>query len=56
MFNLKTVYPPTNTGGGGGIIMLLINKRTSGPVNAHLISGPSKSTKHTNPGKNKVKK
>ena len=25
--------------------------RTIGPVNAHLISGPSKSTKHTKPGK-----
>ena len=33
-----------------------INQRTNGPVNAHLISGPSKSTKHTKPGKNKVNK
>ena len=24
---------------------------TNGPVNAHLISGPTKSTKHTKPGK-----
>ena len=29
---------------------------TNGPGNAHLISGPSKSTKHTKPEKNKVKK
>ena len=27
------------------------NQRTIGPVNAHLIYGPSKSTKHTKPGK-----
>ena len=33
-----------------------LNQRTNGPVNAHLISGPSISTKHTKPGKNKVKK
>ena len=26
------------------------NKRTNGPVSAHLISGPSISTKHTKPG------
>ena len=26
------------------------NQRTNGPVNAHLISGPSKSTKQTKPG------
>ena len=26
------------------------NQRTNGPVNAHLISGPSISTKHTKPG------
>ena len=33
------------------------NQMTNGPVNAHLISGPCKSTKHTKPGKkNKVKK
>ena len=25
------------------------NQRTNGPVNAHLISGPSISTKHTKP-------
>ena len=31
-----------------------INQRTNGPVNAHLISGPSKSPKHTKPEKNKV--
>ena len=29
----------------------IINQRTNGPVNAHLISGPSKSTKQTKPGK-----
>ena len=36
--NVKTVYPPTNTVCGG------YNKdqRTNGPVNAHLISWPSK--------------
>ena len=28
------------------------NKRTNGPVNAHLISGPSINTKHTIPDKN----
>ena len=28
------------------------NQRTNGPVNAHLISGPSKSTKLTKPGHN----
>ena len=27
-----------------------INQRTNGPVNAHLISWPSKSTKQTKPG------
>ena len=32
------------------------NQRTNGLVNAHLIFGPSISTKHTKPGKNKVKK
>ena len=26
------------------------NQRTNGPVNAHLISGPCISTKHTKPG------
>ena len=26
----------------------ILNQRTNGPVNAHLISGPSISTKHTN--------
>ena len=26
------------------------SKTTNGPVNAHLISGPSISTKHTKPG------
>ena len=26
------------------------NQKTNGPVNAHLISGPSISTKHTKPG------
>ena len=31
------------------------NQRTNGPVNAHLISGPSKSTKQTKPG-NKYEK
>ena len=30
----------------------MLDQRTNGPVNAHLISGPSKSTKHTKPGKN----
>ena len=33
-----------------------INQRTNGPVNAHLISGPSISIKDTKPGKYKVKK
>ena len=33
----------------------LKNQRTNGPVNAHLISGPSKSTKQTKPG-NKYEK
>ena len=28
-----------------------LNQRTNGPVNAHLISWPGKSTKHTKPGK-----
>ena len=28
-----------------------LNQRTNGPVNAHLISGPSNSPKHTKPGK-----
>ena len=33
------------------------NQRTNGPVNAHLISGPIISTKHTKPeNKNKAKK
>ena len=32
------------------------NQTTNRPVNAHLISLPSISTKHTKPGKNKVKK
>ena len=33
------------------------NQRPNGPVNAHPISGPSKSTKHTKPEENnKVKK
>ena len=32
------------------------NQRTNCPVNAHLISGPRISTKHTKPGKKKVKK
>ena len=32
------------------------DQRTYGPVNAHVISGPRISTKHTKPGKNKVKK
>ena len=32
-----------------------INQRTNGPVNAHLISGPSKSKKQTKPG-NKYEK
>ena len=26
------------------------NQRNNGPVNAHLISGPSINTKHTKPG------
>ena len=32
------------------------NQRTNGPVNAHLISWPSKSQKNTKPGKYMVKK
>ena len=32
------------------------NQRTNGPVDAHLISGPSISAKHPKPGKNKVMK
>ena len=32
------------------------NQRTNGPVNAHLISRPSKAQKHTKPGKYMVKK
>ena len=32
------------------------NQRTNGPVNAHLISWPSKAQKHTKPGKYMVKK
>ena len=28
------------------------NKRTNGPVNAHLISGPGLNTKHTIPDEN----
>ena len=35
--NVKTVYPPTNTVWGG-----YNNQRTNDPVNAHLISWPSK--------------
>ena len=40
----------------GSIFVKMFNQRTNGPVNAHLISGPCISTKHTKPGKNKVKK
>ena len=29
--------------------MTFYNQMTNGPVNADLISGPSKSSKHTNP-------
>ena len=32
------------------------NQRTYGPLNAHLLSGPRKSTKHKKPRKNKIKK
>ena len=32
------------------IFLTALNQRTNGPVNAHLISGPSISTKHTKPG------
>ena len=32
------------------------NQRTNGPVNAHLISGPRISTKHTKPGKKQGQK
>ena len=35
--NVKTVCPPTNT-----VCVGYKNQRTSGPVNAHLISWPSK--------------
>ena len=31
--------------------VIIGNQRTNGPVNAHLISGPSKSTKQTKPGR-----
>ena len=48
--NVKTVYPPTNTVCGGIKIHVYVvkysmckqNQRTNGPVNAHLISWPSK--------------
>ena len=40
-YNLKTVYPPTNT------VCDRYNQRTNGPANAHLISGPSISINHT---------
>ena len=30
----------------------MLNQRTNGPVNAHQISGPSKSTKQTKRGNN----
>ena len=38
--------------------VIKLNQRTNGPVNAHLIAGPSISTKHTKSGekKNEVKK
>ena len=47
--------------GGGGEINCdtgsgFLNQKTNDPVNAHLISGPRKSTTHTKPRKNKVKK
>ena len=35
---------------------VLLNQRTNGPVNAHLISGPRISTQYAKPGKQKVKK
>ena len=36
--------------GSGGLCDTSSNQRTNGPVNAHLITGPSKSTKQTKPG------
>ena len=38
------------------VIVKMINQRTNGPVNAHLIYWPSKAQKHTKPGKYMVKK
>ena len=32
-------------------LLKLVTRGTNGPVNAHLISGPSMSKKHTKPGK-----
>ena len=33
-------------------LLKIPNQRTNGPVNAYLLSGPSKSKKHTNPKAN----
>ena len=38
--NVKTVYPPTNTVCRGYNYSNILNQRTNGPVNAHLISWP----------------
>ena len=42
----NTISSPCEPNGSGE----LKNQRTNGPVNAHLVSGPSISTKHTKPG------
>ena len=38
------------------VCVTIPNQRIIGPVNAHLLYGPRKSTKHTKHRKNKVKK
>ena len=44
-----TIIVGPNDGGVSICMFMLINQRTNGLVNARLLSGPSKSTQHTNP-------